>query len=242
MPKGFGERCYRQWKRDGDLTPFTVTVEETDLFILAREDLSDLAMTFVKDFRADIQAYSTKFPEFRHSLQPYPVEKDAPPIIHVMAAAAKEASVGPFAAVAGAVAEFVGKKLLAYSSEILIENGGDIFAMSRQDRSFGIYAGDSPFTGKLAIKITADQMPCGLCTSSGTLGHSLSFGSVDAVIVLAESATLADAWATSLANTISSPDDIPHAISYAQKYAEIKGIVAIVDERIGAWGAIELIK
>ena len=241
MLRGFGERYYRQWRQSNDLTQFNVTIEETDLFILARENLSELATGFVKDFRTDIQTYSAQFPEFRHSLRPCAVATEAPPIIHAMAAASKEACVGPFAAVAGAIAEFVGKELLTYSSEILVENGGDIFIMSQQDRAIGIYAGDSPFTGKLALRISASQMPCGVCTSSGTLGHSLSFGNADALIVLAKSTPLADAWATSLANMISSPDDIPPTIAHARKYADIEGIIAISGDKIGVWGAIELI-
>lgn len=242
MLKGFGERRYRQWRQSADLRSFIVTVGETDLFILAQEDLSEFTTSLVKGFRADIQTYSAEFPEFRNSLSPCAVTADAPPIIRAMAAAATEANVGPFAAVAGAMAEFVGKELLAYSPEILIENGGDIFAMSRQDRSFGIYAGDSPFTGRLALKIAASHMPCGVCTSSGTLGHSLSFGKADALIVLARSTPAADAWATSLANMISVPNDIPRTIAYAEKHAAIEGLVAIVGDNIGAWGAIEFVK
>lgn len=242
MLKGFGERHYRQWMQSDDLTSFCVTVEETDLSILACEDLSELITGFIQGFRTEIQTYSDEYPEFRHSLRPCAVEEKAPPIVRAMAAAAKEAGVGPFAAVAGAMAEFVGRKLLDYSPEVLIENGGDIFAMSRQDRAFGIYAGDSPFTGALALKIAASQMPCGVCTSSGTLGHSLSFGKADALIVLARSTPLADAWATALANMIASPDDIPHTIAYAQKHASIDGVVAISGDHIGAWGAIEFVE
>ena len=47
-------------------------------------------------------------------------------------------------------------------------------------------------------------MPMGICTSSGTVGHSLSFGKADAVCVKAKSVSLADAAATAIGNMVKS--------------------------------------
>jgi ApbE superfamily uncharacterized protein (UPF0280 family) len=157
-----------------------------------------------------------------------------------MARAASKAGVGPMAAVAGAIAEFVGHDLIALSPEIIIENGGDIFLASSRERTIGIYAGNSPLTGKIGLKISGAETPLGICTSSGTVGHSLSFGQADAVVILAKSATLADAAATAIGNLISQADDIPKGIERAQGIKGLKGVIIIKDDRLGLWGEVKI--
>jgi ApbE superfamily uncharacterized protein (UPF0280 family) len=242
MPRGFGERFYHHWVQTEDLGSFRVIVQETDLFILAQQDLTELATQSVIHYRTQLEEYIQRHPEFQTSFQPVEVDNDAPPLIHTMASAAKCADVGPFAAVAGAVAEYVGQDLLRYSPEVIVENGGDIFAASQQSRVFGIYAGNSPLTGKIAIKINVSQMPCGVCTSSGTVGPSFSFGRADAAIVIAKSAALADACATALGNRVFRAADIPKGLAYAEQTAGIDGVVVIIGDQIGAWGKVQLVK
>jgi ApbE superfamily uncharacterized protein (UPF0280 family) len=242
MPKGFGERTYQKWIRTEDLCSFRVTVQETDLLILAQEDLSELATQTVINYRTQIESYMKAHPKFRTSFQPLDVEEHTPRIIQEMASAAKRAGVGPFAAVAGATAECVGKDLLPFSSEVIVENGGDIFVASRRSRVFGIYAGNSPLTGKIALKIEASRMPCGICTSSGSVGHSFSFGRADATIVIAKSTALADACATALGNKILSASDIPVGLAFAENTEGIDGAVIIIGDKIGAWGNVQFVK
>jgi uncharacterized protein len=242
MPEGFGERSYQRWIQSDDLCTFRVNVRETELLIRARADLFDLATRAVAQCRSQIETYLVIHPEFASSLTPLDVEAAAPPIIRAMAAAARQADVGPFAAVAGAIAEQVGRTLLADSPEVIVENGGDVFLAGQRSRVLGIYAGASPFTGRLALKIEAAQLPCGVCSSSGTVGHSLSFGKADAVIVLAQSTALADACATALANRVSTPADIDPALAKAADIPGIAGAVMIVGSQIGAWGAVQLVK
>ncbi len=241
MLQGFGERKYRQWICTEDLVPFHVTVQETDLLLLARSDLSQYARQSVVRFRKTLEAYIKKFPGFQTALAPCDVPDDAPDMIREMALAAKQAGVGPFATVAGIIAEYVGKELLAYSPDVLVENGGDIFAASVRSRLFGVYAGHSPFSGKIALRIPPSQMPCGICTSAGTVGPSLSFGTADAVIVLASSTALADAWATALGNLVNDVSDMSHLLTRAERIPGIDGVVVVVGESIGAWGKIELV-
>ncbi|GAG89833.1 unnamed protein product, partial [marine sediment metagenome] len=111
---------------------------------------------------------------FLTSLEPLFVSDNAPRIVKSMSEAAKRVGTGPMASVAGAIAEFVGNELLAFSPEIILENGGDIFLKSSKKRLIGIYAGKSPLTGKIGLEINGDDTPLGICTSSGTVGHSLS--------------------------------------------------------------------
>jgi ApbE superfamily uncharacterized protein (UPF0280 family) len=84
-------------------------------------------------------------------------------------------------------------------------------------------------------------MPLALCTSSGTVGPSLSYGKADAVTVRARSAALADAAATALGNRVSRASDIQGAIRQAQSIEGLGGIIIIKDDQVGAWGEMELV-
>jgi hypothetical protein len=145
------------------------------------------------------------------------------------------------AAVAGAIAEAVGKDLLAFSPEVIVENGGDIFLKISRKRLVGICAGQSSLTNKIALEIMPGETPLGICTSSGTMGHSLSLGSADAVIVLSPSTSLADAAATALGNVVKTADDIPQAIEKAQSIEGLRGVVIIVDDKMGVWGKVRIV-
>jgi len=169
------------------------------------------------------------------------VEEDAPPIVGVMAEAAQIAGVGPMAAVAGAIAEAVGKDLLVCTPEVVVENGGDIFMKISRTRLIGVYARESSFTGKIALEISPEETPLGVCTSSGTVGHSFSLGAADAVIVLSRSTALADAAATAIGNRVKSAEDIDVAIGQAQAIDGLAGVVIIKDDKMGMWGNVKLV-
>ena len=184
-------RFYRHWINDDDLVSFEVAVQQTDLYIRARRNLKDEALHSVLKHRGSLESYIACHPVFLTALQPYGTEAGAPAIVKEMARVSQLAGVGPMAAVAGAIAEAVGKDLLAFSREVIVENGGDIFMKISEKRLVGIYAGQSPFTKKIALEIVPGDTPLGIGTSSGTIGHSLSLGSADAVIGLSSSAALA---------------------------------------------------
>jgi ApbE superfamily uncharacterized protein (UPF0280 family) len=238
----YEQRTYRHSIKDADLVSFTVTVKETDLFIRAGSDLTNEALEAIKACRGPLEDYISRHPLFLHSLEPVEIEKDAPDIVRIMAEAAKEAGVGPMAAVAGAVAEQVGKQLLERSAEIIVENGGDIFLKINKKRRIGIFAGKSAFSGKLALEIEPERTPLGICTSSGTVGPSLSLGLADAVIILAPSAALADAAATAVGNCVKSGEDINYALEAGQKIRGVSGIVIIAGDKMGVWGDVKLIR
>jgi hypothetical protein len=161
-------------------------------------------------------------------------------MVREMAEAAERAGVGPMAAVAGAIAEGTGRELMKFSAEVIVENGGDIFLKVLKRRLVGVYAGKSPFTGKIALEIQPEETPLGICTSSGTVGHSLSFGSADAVIVLSPSTALADAAATAIGNLIREASDIPKGIEFAQGIEGLKGVVIIKEDKMGVWGEVRI--
>lgn len=234
-------RTYRHWIKDSDLVSFNVVVKQSDLYIRAQRNLKDKALKSALKHRASLEKYIEHHPLFLTTLEPYPVEEDAPAIVREMSRAAQLAGVGPMAAVAGAIAETVGRDLLPFSREIIVENGGDIFLKISQKRLVGIYAGQSPFTGKIALEIEPQETPLGVCTSSAIIGHSLSLGSADAVIALSASTPLADAMATAIGNVVRDVEDIPGAIEKAQKIEGLRGIVIIKGDKIGIWGKVKIV-
>lgn len=237
----YEERFYRSMFSGINLTFFDVCVLQTDLRIGASRNLYNEAFELIKKYREQIEEYIKLEPLFLESLEPVKARIDAPVIIKRMYNAAEKAGVGPMAAVAGAVSEMVGCDLLKYSNEIIVENGGDIFIKSNTVRKVGIYAGKSPLNEKIALEILPQRTPIGICTSSGTVGHSLSFGKADAAIIISTDTFLADAVATATGNIIKTPSDINKAIDFASGINGVEGVVVIIGDKIGAWGDVKLV-
>ncbi len=241
-PLDYRERDYRGGIAAVGLVATRVVVRETDLFILAPRAVETEARGLIIQARAGLEAYIEANPRFLPALSPLKADPLAPPLVREMLAAASAAGVGPMAAVAGAVAEAVGRGLLALDGidEVVVENGGDTF-ISRRDRSIAaIYAGDSPFSNRVGIKLASGDMPVAVCTSSATIGHSLSLGRADAVTVVAPAAAMADAAATRIANETGSVDDMEKVLDIAAAIPDITGTVIIINDRIGVRGDIEL--
>ncbi len=234
----YKERTYRNQVKGENLTYFNVKEQETDLQIGAHRLLESEAKTAIEHYRRQIECYIRSHPQFKTSLTPSPVNEEAPSIIKTMAEAAKMTNVGPMAAVAGAISEAVGKELLSFSPEIIVENGGDLFIKSNTVRRISIFAGTSPFNQKIALKIKPEDTPLGICTSAGTVGPSLSFGKADAVVVVSKNTALADAAATATGNMIKTAADIEQGITFAQSIVGIKGVIIIIGDKMGAWGDI----
>jgi len=233
-------RTYRQCIKDEDLVSFHVVAKETDLHLRAQSKLRRETLRAIKECRLPLERYVERHPAFITALEPLPVAEDAPEMVREMAEAAQKAGVGPMAAVAGAIAEEVGRKLMRFSPEVIVENGGDIFLKTMKQRLVGVYAAQSAFTGRIALQVEPEETPLGICTSSGTVGHSLSFGRADAVIVLSPSAALADAAATAIGNTVKDAADIPGGIELAQSIEELNGVVIIVGDEMGVWGKVKI--
>lgn len=238
----YEERFYRGISRPEDMDCYEVKYGETDLFCCTKGDLRELIKEKTLFFRNQIEKYIQINPIFKESLMPLPPDPFAPKIVKKMLECSEKAKVGPMATVAGAIAEFIGQEIKEFSDEFIIENGGDIYLMTKKERVVAVYAKDSPLSLKIALKIKPNDSPYGICTSSGTFGHSLSFGRADAVCVVTNSATLSDGLATYLGNLVKSKEDIEYAIRYASLYDEIIGVVIIVGKHIGVWGKLELIK
>ncbi len=188
--------------------------------------------------RRHVEQYITRHPEFATSLEPLEVPGDCPQIIDEMARAAKTACVGPMAAVAGAISEFCAKKAVELGAKsVLVENGGDICLCGKRDFEIKIFAGESELSNKLAFKINPGGF-YGICTSSGTVGHSISFGDSDAAAVCAKNTAVADAVATAIGNEVKGKNGINAGLEIAKKIRGIDGVLIIRADKIGMWGKL----
>lgn len=242
----YRERVYRQDHRQEDLVHFQLVVKETDLDIGVRKERFSLELVkWIEETmlasRRPLEDYIQRDPGFVNSLTPYEVLPDAPVIVQRMAEAGRLAGVGPMAAVAGAVSEWVGKEIAKRSRDVIVENGGDIFMRTSRIRKVGIFAGASPLSNRVAIEIRPEQTPLGICTSSGKVGHSLSFGQADAVVVLSPWVALADAVATAGGNMVKTVDDLEKTLEFAAGIEGVTGMLIIKDDRLAAWGNIKLL-
>ncbi|MBN1405483.1 MAG: UPF0280 family protein [Candidatus Omnitrophica bacterium] len=234
-------RFYRFRSKSDGLVSFEVVVKETDLFISAQSDLSEDAKKIVIEARRNIEEYIKKRPDFKTSLSPLAYDEKALGIVKEMLRASSLARVGPMASVAGAVAEAVARGLAAKARDIIVENGGDIFIISQATRKIGIFAGDSPLSNKIGIEIKAQDTPCGICTSSATVGPSLSFGKADAAVIYSKNCALADAAATAVGNTVKARKDIEKGLKLAKSIKGVKGALIVAGNAFGAWGRIKVV-
>ena len=235
------DRFYRSWSKSDELISFRVVIEETDLFISADKDLSKEATSAIREVRADIEEYIKLHSDFKHALEPVAYDEEAPEIVKEMLNASLKSGVGPMAAVAGAVAGAVGKQLCDKTQDIIIENGGDIYMVSKVSRKIGIYAGDSVLSNKIGIEMLPENTPCGICTSSATVGPSLSFGRADAAVIYSKDCALADAVATAVCNIVKTKDDINIALKTAKAIEGVEGALIVIREAFGAWGKIKIV-
>ncbi|MDX2455222.1 UPF0280 family protein [Desulfosarcina sp.] len=240
-PVHYCERTYRQRVCRVGLHAFQVVCQETDLMVQADRLLDDEAREQVLVCRGQIDGYIQRYPNFAVTLAPWREPAFAPEIVREMIRAGSAAGVGPMAAVAGAVAESVGRKLLDYSRHVVVENGGDVFIKAKGPVVAGLFAGRSPLSMKMGINLPDTRDGIGLCTSSGTVGHSLSTGSAEAVSVVSHSCALADAAATAIGNRVRLPRDIKAAIAFGKQIAGVLGVVVVAGREMGAWGQVELV-
>jgi hypothetical protein len=236
----YEKRTYRNLVKTDDLVKFEVIVKETDLLVRADRDLSKETREAILKYRHQLETYITMNPEFQKSLLPLAEDPYAPAMVREMIRTSQSARVGPMAAVAGAMAQWVSKDLLNFSKEVIVENGGDVYLSSSKERTIGIYAGDSPASLKIGIVISPEETPLGVCTSSGKVGPSLSFGKTDAVCILAKSSALADAAATAVGNVVKEKKDISSGLGRAREIEGVLGTLIIVEDKIGIWGKIKL--
>lgn len=191
-----------------------------------------------------LEDYIRMDPAFLFTLKPHRVLEDAPEIAKKMAEASRVVGVGPMAAVAGTIAEYALKAMIkAGARHAIVDNGGDIALFVESPVTVGIYTGVENTSG-FGFRIYPAGKIIGICTSSGTIGHSLSFGKANVATVISEDVSLADAAATALGNLITDEDEDLIKEAMASLFIPgIEGMLVIIGKLIGMSGELpELVR
>lgn len=232
-------------RRPDELVRRHFEVGETAVTIVAEERFIAIAKDSIFRSRSIIQGFIAQDPIFKVTLEPYDEPEEADPLIKKMCSAARKARVGPMAAVAGAIAEEAVRAMVeAGAKQAVVDNGGDISMFLTEPLEVGIFAGDSPIKD-LGMRFPAESRYFSICTSSSTVGPSISFGIADAAVVLAEDAALADACATRLGNEAKGMEEasMTSALDEVISIDGVKGALLIIGDRMAMRGHIpELVK
>lgn len=235
---GGAGRAYRAVMEPKGLKCFSLKIGESDLYVCTTGDTLEAARDSLERHRAELESYLASHSTFGTSFKPVPAASGAPGIVADMAEAGQAFDVGPMASVAGAIAQWVGTDLLAASGEVIVENGGDIFLAGGGRRRIRIFAGADSRDVDIIVEDSAKGI--GVCTSSATVGPSVSFGAADAVTVVATTATIADAAATAIGNVVMRLQDIEAGLEMASSFDEVDGAVIMLQGSMGAWGKVEI--
>ncbi len=225
--KGAGMRVHFQLKE----TIVTIVADQESHITTAKES--------IRHNREVLERFIAFDPFFRSTLEPYDCPENVPEVVKRMIAAGNSMGIGPMSAVAGTIAAMAVEAMVdAGATFAIVDNGGDIALINDRPVTIGVYSGTSP------VKDLAFRLPChdhitGICTSSGTVGPSISFGMADAAIIFSDDVALADAAATALGNaTAVGKDAVEKAFNAVKPVPGIKGAMVIQGEYIGMWGDI----
>jgi ApbE superfamily uncharacterized protein (UPF0280 family) len=187
--------------------------------------------------RQILQDYIKLHPDFRNSFEPVEPRGDAPEIAQRMARAGRLVGVGPMAAVAGAMAQRAAEAALqAGASEVIVDNGGDIYLQVASPALIGLGTGTAELSGRLAFSLQADDTPVAICSSSGQMGHSESLGKCNLATVVAKDAALADAAATQAANLVTRVEDVDSALERIAGIEGVAGVMIVKNDHVGLAG------
>ena len=243
----YKDRNYRSRFAGDNRRWFSVKFLESDLWIGVDSGSYSQSMeadtyALLVDLRRAMDAYLLMDPQYKAALQPYDAGLEAPDILKEMSRVSHKTGIGPMSAVAGAVALKVAEFLKSKYGvkEVIVENGGDIYADATADMDIAVFAGQSPLSEKVGLHIPASAFPCGICTSSGTVGPSLSLGKADAMLIVCRDVLLADSYATAMANRIKTVNDLQLVIDRIQTIPDIQGALAIKGDRLAVSGLYEL--
>ncbi|MFA5100272.1 MAG: UPF0280 family protein [Candidatus Omnitrophota bacterium] len=245
----YQERFYRS--QVSSACTLEVSFKETDLLICSDTALAKQAvLEIVKKYYQEIEAYCKLHPEFITSLSSLDLDPAAPPIVQDMLEVCQKTGIGPFAGVAGAIAQYVGNALKDQAGDLIIENGGDIFLSISRDIAMGVYLGDN-FSYRapqqvqdgpldtLVLRVKKRDTPFGIASSSAYIGHSLNFGKADLVTLVAKSATIADSFVTALSNRVKRKTDIGPLLDMVKQNPDLYGALIAFEGNIFIWGEIE---
>ncbi|MBZ4673097.1 MAG: hypothetical protein JG773_66 [Spirochaeta sp.] len=224
---------------------FSLSVGESDVWIgfqgpADKGSLQAETTTLLRRLRRELLDYGD--PQLFTSFVPLQPRGDLSVLLQRMFDAGKRSGTGPFSSVAGAIAERIGRHLKDRFGllEIVVENGGDLYIDVQKPLPVQIFAPTSILSGKLSIIVDPSYGPMGVCTSSGKIGHSISFGKADAVMVACKDAALADAYATAYCNRVSGKEDVGKVCEALTKQEAVLSAVVIFEDTLAVGGLLEV--
>lgn len=220
---------------------------DTDLWVAVdhehfRDEVREYTFERITFYRNLLDEHIRICPEFRDSLVPLDEPDIIHPLIRDMYRASSGTGTGPMSAVAGAVAEYICNDIVTLSNadEVIVENGGDIFMKILDPVTVSVHAGNSPLSDKISLVVKPGDTPLAICCSSGTVGHSLSFGIADACMIACRSGAVADACATAFCNEVKDREMTGAVTDRALQRADVMSVVIITGDKVGLGGSIEI--
>lgn len=220
-----------------------IDIDETHIRLtsdLASHDLK----RYIFNIRNDLKNYIFRNAEFSISFEPLNMpDEDVSDIVLMMYESSIISDVGPMACVAGTISEMSLNYLIELESQYsIVENGGDIAVVNDEKVLCGIFSNNNVLGNNIAFEINKRKKPLGICSSSGKIGHSISFGESDCVTVLGNSASICDGLATRIANSAqggSSEDRVVNALECGDDYREFfDSALIICGESVGTIGKL----
>jgi len=200
------------------------------------------AVKEIKQHSERLVEFIKDHPDFRHKLKPISTDVKAPRIIRLMTTASKAANVGPMASVAGALADIGLEAMLKVKAKVaVVEDGGEIAVFTERPIVVSVFSSNPTLLSKIGFLIESKDCPVGVATSSSKTDHALSFGEADSVTVVADNASLADAAATAICNSVVGKDieeSIQRGLDRAKTIEGVRGVLIIREENSGLWGAL----
>lgn len=225
-------------------------LKETVVTITSEKKYLPVAKDAIRACRSDLEEFIRKDPFFAVTLDKYqpcqpahPDASDIPEIAWRMTTAANRLGIGPMSAVAGTIASMAVEAMIrAGATYAIVDNGGDIALINDETVIVGIYAGESGTNVSIGLEIEPRDSILGICTSSGRIGHSISFGDADAVTILSDDVSLADAAATAIGNAVDGAASIKDAFSIVDGVESITGGLIIAGGQIGIYGSVPIVE
>jgi ApbE superfamily uncharacterized protein (UPF0280 family) len=213
-------------------------IKETIVTVTADEPYHLVCLDSIRRSRAELESYIMEDPFFKITFEPYECAPGAPEVVRRMVRASARAGVGPMAGVAGTIAWLALEDMVeAGCRHGIVDNGGDIALINDRPVVVGIYAGESPVRD-LGLEIMPRDNILGVCTSSGTVGPSISLGSPDAALVISDDVSLADAAATALGNRITDKSSLASAFDFLKDIPGVKGAIGIIGDNMATYGRL----
>ncbi|MCL2890526.1 MAG: UPF0280 family protein [Methanomassiliicoccaceae archaeon] len=210
---------------------------QTAVTIIAEPEYIKIAKDAVFDARSQIESKISGDPFFKTTYEAYEASKNDGIVVKRMCSASVKASVGPMAAVAGAIAEYAVEKMIAAGSKYaVVDNGGDIALFTDRESVVGLYAN---VNGKrLSLRIPETKKIVGICSSSASVGPSVSLGGSEISTVISDDVALADACATLLGNLVKGNDDLAGSLETVCGIEGVTGCLAYCGGKMAMCGNI----